>query len=428
MNGPMLVQETQLSGLAQLARRFEETRGQTEALCAALETEDYGLQPVPDVSPAKWHLAHTTWFFENFLLASHRPGYQRFHPAFHYLFNSYYIQAGKFHPRVSRGDLSRPTVSEVYRYRRQVTDAVLDLLSGPGSGDAGSLADIVTLGINHEQQHQELLLTDIKYSLSLNPLEPVYQERAEPAQLATHAPGVTWRQFDAGVREVGHQGGGFCFDNELPRHPVYLGAFRIADRPVTNGEYLAFVEDGGYARPELWLSDGWDAVREHGWQGPLYWQRRDDGWCCFTLAGTRSLDGAEPVCHVSYYEADAFARWAGKRLPTEEEWEHAAALQPVRGNFLESGRLQPAPVREPGFYGDVWQWTRSAYLPYPGFRPLPGAIGEYNGKFMSSQMVLRGGSCATPQSHIRASYRNFFQPYQRWQFMGIRLAEDAHPA
>jgi ergothioneine biosynthesis protein EgtB len=322
---------------------------------------------------------------------------------------------------VARGDLSRPTVAEVYRYRAQVTEAVLDLLSRAGPDEAAAIAATIVLGINHEQQHQELLLTDIKYSLSRNPLEPVYQERLD--ELARAAPAPGWLSFEGGVQHIGHSGEGFCFDNELPRHPVYLNSYRITDRPVTNGEYEQFMQDGGYSRPDLWLSDGWDAVREHGWQAPLYWHHRDGDWYNFTLAGTRKVDPAEPVCHVSYYEADAYARWAGKRLPTEEEWEHAAESFDIEGNFVDSGRLHPAPISGGTFYGDVWQWTQSAYLPYPGFKPLPGAVGEYNGKFMSGQMVLRGGSCATPKSHVRATYRNFFQPYHRWQFMGFRLAE-----
>ncbi|HLF76094.1 MAG TPA: ergothioneine biosynthesis protein EgtB [Dehalococcoidia bacterium] len=424
MNSPSLIQATQSTGAAELAEQFEAVRRQTESLCSPLEIEDYGLQPIPDVSPAKWHLAHTTWFFENFILAEARPGYERFHPMYAYLFNSYYNLAGKFHPRLSRGDISRPTVAEVYKFRGHVTQAVLDLLASADERQLQSLAPTIVLGMNHEQQHQELLVTDIKYSLSRNPMEPVYVAAAGAAT-GSGRPALQWRDFAGGVHQIGFEGEGFSFDNESPRHSVYMNDYRIASRPVSNGEFIEFIEDGSYGRPELWLSDGWDAVRANGWQAPLYWHKRDGDWYNFTLAGTRKVDENEPVCHVSYYEADAYAGWAGKRLPTEAEWEHAAAQMPVEGNFLESGRLQPAPMpgAGPRFYGDVWQWTQSAYLAYPGFRPLEGAIGEYNGKFMSGQMVLRGGSCATPRSHIRATYRNFFQPHHRWQFMGFRLAE-----
>jgi ergothioneine biosynthesis protein EgtB len=424
MNSPSLIQATQALSAAQLAEQFLAVRTQTEALCGPLEVEDYGLQPTPEVSPPKWHLAHTTWFFENFILAEARPDYERFHAMYAYLFNSYYNLAGKFHPRVSRGDLSRPTVAEVYRFRSHVTQAVLDLLASADQRQLEQLAPRVILGMNHEQQHQELLVTDIKYSLSRNPLEPVYTPRTEASASST-PPVLRWLEFAGGVHQIGFEREGFSFDNESPRHSVFMNDFRIASRPVTNGEYIDFIEDGSYSRPELWLSDGWDTLRANDWQAPLYWQKSSGDWYNFTLAGTRKVDANEPVCHVSFYEADAFARWAGKRLPSEEEWEHAASGLPVEGNFLESGRLHPAPLAGTGphFYGDVWQWTQSAYLGYPGFKPLEGAIGEYNGKFMSGQMVLRGGSCATPRGHVRATYRNFFQPHHRWQFMGFRLAE-----
>ncbi len=424
MNSPSLIQATQTLDAAELARQFEAVRLQTEALCKPLEIEDYGLQPIPDVSPAKWHLAHTTWFFENFIVAEARPEYERFNAMYHYLYNSYYNLAGKFHPRVARGDISRPTVAEVYRFRQHVTQAVLDTLASASEEQLAVIAPTVVLGMHHEQQHQELLVTDVKYSLSRNPMEPVYFERA----LETPSPGTPamhWLDFAGGVVEMGYDGDGFFFDNESPRHSVFLQDYRIAGRPVSNREYMQFIQDGGYGRSDLWLSDGWDAIRANAWQAPLYWQQNDGDWYNFTLAGTRKVDPNEPVCHVSYYEADAYARWAGKRLPTEVEWEHAAEHLPIEGNFVESGRLHPKPMTDAAsqFFGDVWQWTGSAYLPYPGFMPLEGAIGEYNGKFMSGQMVLRGGSCATPISHIRPTYRNFFQPHHRWQFMGFRLTE-----
>jgi ergothioneine biosynthesis protein EgtB len=411
-----------------IAERFRGVRARTEAICAPLEVEDYVVQPIIDVSPPKWHLAHTSWFFENFLLSELQPGYEPFHPLYAYLFNSYYILSGKFHPRVDRGNLSRPTVTDVYRYREHVTKSVLDLLSSADEATLARAAEVITLGMNHEEQHQELLLTDIKYILSCNPLEPVFKSRDEVA--SQPLPPLGWLEFAGGITEAGYvkQDDGFCFDNELPRHRVLLNDYRIASRLVTNGEYTAFMADGGYERPELWLSDGWATVQSEGWRSPLYWENRDGDWHSFTLSGVRKVDANEPVVHVSHYEADAFARWAGKRLPSEFEWEHAAESLPVAGNLYESGIFHPAPATADGpsqFYGDVWEWTQSAYLPYPGFKPLPGAVGEYNGKFMSSQMVLRGGSCATPAKHVRASYRNFFQPFHRWQFMGLRLAEDA---
>ena len=431
-----------------LLTAFLGMRAQTEKLCEPLETEDYVVQSVSDVSPPKWHLAHTSWFFENFIMAPSDSAYERFHPMYHYLFNSYYNLAGEYHPRVKRGILSRPTVSQIYEYRKHVTRSTAALLDGANEELLKSLADVVTLGIHHEQQHQELLVTDIKHILWCNPLEPVYCERAPES--TEPPPRLGWLEFRGGVCELGFDAGsngdGFCFDNELPRYKTYLNDYRIAKRLVTNGEYLAFMADGGYERPELWLSDGWYTLNEERWDCPLYWEKRDGDWWNFTLSGMRKVDPNEPVVHVSHYEADAYARWAGKRLPTEPEWEHAVAGLPYEGNFVDAERYHPAaqgtphpPAPSPShgegespetpdvssmqFYGDVWEWTASAYLPYPGFQPLPGAVGEYNGKFMSGQMVLRGGSCATPQDHIRDTYRNFFQPNLRWQFMGIRLAE-----
>jgi ergothioneine biosynthesis protein EgtB len=375
----------------------------------------------------KWHLAHTTWFFETFVLEP-RAGFRAFDPVYRVLFNSYYNAVGEQFSRPERGQLTRPGLAEVLAYRRDV-DARLATLLEAGALDAAALA-VVELGLHHEQQHQELIVTDLKHLFAKNPLHPVYRERRPEA--ARRAPPLRWRAFEAGIREVGHAGPGFAFDNETPRHAVYLHAFALASRPVTNREYLAFVAAGGYARPELWLADGWNAVRTQGWRAPLYWQESDGAWRAYTLAGLRAVDPEEPVTHVSFYEADAYARWAGARLPTEFEWEVAAQEAPLDGHFAESGRLHPAPARAAEaedallqLFGDVWEWTASAYAPYPGFAPAAGALGEYNGKFMANQLVLRGGSCATPASHVRASYRNFFYPDARWQFSGIRLAREA---
>ncbi|MFN3653287.1 MAG: ergothioneine biosynthesis protein EgtB [Armatimonadota bacterium] len=406
--------------------RYAAVRALSESLCEPLETEDYGLQAMPDASPPKWHLAHTTWFFETFLLRPYADGYTPFHPAFGFLFNSYYEALGARHPRPQRGLLSRPTVAEVYRYRAAVDERMLAFLERCPEPVWSETAPLLELGLNHEQQHQELLLTDTKYNLSVNPLRPAYRTIA-PSPPSAAAP-VTWTAFEGGLREIGFGGGGFAFDNEGPRHRVYVPPFRLASRLVTNGEYLAFMADGGYRRPELWLSEGWRAVTERGWEAPLYWERAGGDWQAYTLDGVQPLRPEEPVCHVSFFEADAFARWAGRRLPTEAEWELAAEGEPVAGNLLETGRLHPAPATGEGLsqlYGDAWEWTASPYRPYPGFRPAPGAVGEYNGKFMCSQMVLRGGSCATPPGHIRPTYRNFFPPDARWQFSGLRLAEDA---
>jgi ergothioneine biosynthesis protein EgtB len=408
-----------------LARRYREVRGLTEHLCAPLEVEDYQVQSMPDASPAKWHLAHTTWFFETFLLAPHAPGFRPSRPEYAVLFNSYYHGAGERWPRPQRGVLSRPTVAEVYSYRHAVDSRVLDLLGGADARALGALRFTLELGLNHEQQHQELLLTDLKHAFALNPLRPAY--RADPpARPAGPAPELSWEAYPAGLYWQGHGGDGFAFDNERPRHRVWVEGFHLASRLVTAGEYLDFVESGGYRRPELWLSDGWDARTRNGWEHPLYWERDAGGWRVMTLHGMRGLDADEPVCHVSYYEADAFARWAGARLPTEAEWSAAAQGRAVEGNFLESGRLHPAVANGSAqLFGDAWEWTSSPYGPYPGYRPFAGALGEYNGKFMCNQLVLRGGSCATPRSHVRASYRNFFPPEARWQFMGFRLARDA---
>lgn len=408
--------------------RYRTVRAQSVALCAPLATEDYVVQAMADVSPPKWHLAHATWFFENFVLIPFLKDYRAFHPEFSHLFNSYYETVGRFFPRHQRGVLARPTVEAVYAYRDHVDAAMLDLLASAAEAVRPELASRTLLGLHHEQQHQELLLTDIKYNFAINPLRPVY--RPTPEEPRQPAPPSTWLEQPGGLHEIGHDGSDFAFDNETPRHPVWLGNHRLAARPVCNGEFIEFIESGGYGRPELWLADGWGRVRQNGWQAPLYWERIDETWWHFTLAGLRRLDPAEPVCHVSHYEADAFARWRGARLPTEMEWECLAAGRTPTGNLLESEWYHPAPAppAPPGepvsLFGDTWEWTQSSYAPYPGFQPLPGSLGEYNGKFMCGQVVLRGGSCATPASHIRATYRNFFRPWDRWQFSGIRLAED----
>jgi ergothioneine biosynthesis protein EgtB len=405
--------------------RYQEVRRFTEQLCAPLAVEDYVVQSMPDVSPTKWHLAHTTWFFETFVLAE-LPDHRPFHPRYGYLFNSYYNAVGERHARPQRGLLTRPTVDEIFAYRAHVDSRMAHLLARGAEGLPASLAAVVELGLHHEQQHQELLLTDIKHVLSCNPLLPAYRE-APPGPTASAAE-LGWETYPEGVRWIGHEGDGFAFDNETPRHRVFVEGFQLATRLVTNAEYLAFIADGGYQRPELWLSDGWNTVQATGWQAPLYWEQDDGQWYVFTLAGLQPVTPAEPVCHVSYYEADAFARWAGARLPTEMEWEEASAGAPLDGNFVESGRLHPAPApAAPGLrqmLGDVWEWTASPYVPYPGYRTMEGALGEYNGKFMCSQIVLRGGSCATSLAHIRPTYRNFFPPDARWQFSGIRLARD----
>jgi ergothioneine biosynthesis protein EgtB len=410
----------------QLAR-YLEIRRTTEQLCRPLATEDHVLQAMPDVSPTKWHLAHVSWFFETFLLTPHLPGYEPLDRAYTFLFNSYYNGVGPQFSRPARGHLSRPTVADVFAYRAWVDRGMERLLASRDVESASTTAALVELGLNHEQQHQELILTDIKYNLAVNPLHPAYHAIAPPRGTAT-AP-LSWREIRGGLVPIGYDGDGFAFDNEGPRHTVYLRPFRLADRLTTNGEYLAFIDAGGYRTPGPWLSEGWRTVQERGWQAPLYWERQDGSWWTQTLSGFLPLDLHAPVTHVSYYEADAYARWLGARLPTEPEWEHAATNVPIAGNLQERGIFHPLPsgADEPlaQMFGDVWEWTQSAYAPYPGYRAAPGAVGEYNGKFMVSQLVLRGGSCVTPASHLRASYRNFFPPDARWQFSGIRLAEDA---
>ena len=413
-----------------LLDQYRAVRARTLELAAPLSPEDQGVQSMPDASPTKWHLAHTTWFFETFVLKPHAPDHRPFDPTFEFLFNSYYEGVGPRPDRARRGELSRPSLDEVRTYRRHVDQAIARLMERllERGTLAQAIASTLTLGLHHEQQHQELLLTDIKHAFGSHPLQPSYHA-VTPSPAPDAAPALGFRSFESGVVWIGHQGSAFAFDNEGPRHRCFLDPFAIADRPVTCGEYLAFMRDGGYARPELWLSDGWRTVESERWRAPLYWQEGrggDTGWLIYTLGGRRAVVADEIVAHVSYYEADAYARWAGARLPTEEEWEHAAAAmapgEPA-GHFADAGRLHPASTA-PGMFGDAWQWTRSAYGGYPGYRVPEGPIGEYNGKFMSNQMVLRGGSCLTPAGHIRATYRNFFPPATRWQMSGIRLARD----
>jgi ergothioneine biosynthesis protein EgtB len=413
---------------AALLERYRRVRSFTSELCSNLEPEDCVVQSMPDASPAKWHLAHTTWFFETFVLKQWLTGYRAEVPEYAFLFNSYYNAAGDMHRRDLRGLISRPTVVEAHRYRRSVDAHIAELLGSADGELLEELEPVMVLGLNHEQQHQELLLTDIKHMFAQNPLRPVFAEATNRAT-SSAAPAQQFTTFDEAIVEIGHSGHAFSYDNEGPRHRALVPAFSLANRLVTNGEYLAFMEAGGYQRPEFWLSLGWTAVNEQRWQAPLYWEKREGQWWNFTLSGFRPVDPAEPVTHISYFEADAYANWEGARLPTEFEWERAAAQLPLDGNFVESRRFHPAPASSPNeslqqMFGDVWEWTRSAYLPYPGYRAAPGALGEYNGKFMCNQMVLRGGSCATSRDHMRLTYRNFFPPDKRWQFSGIRLARD----
>ena len=434
-------------------RRFKRVRCASETLCAPLETEDYMVQSMADVSPPKWHLAHVSWFFEAFILTPYLKDYQTPDPSYDFLFNSYYETHGTPFPRHLRGTISRPTVKQVYQFRAHIDQEMERLLSAPPLEHLDEIIDRLEIGLHHEQQHQELLVMDIRHILSCNPLHPVYRDDIRQTLLANAEQAPTahddnapvdnaprWHRYAAGVRQIGadyptesafdHDGQGFVFDSETPRHRQYVAEFELADRPVTNAEFIKFIEDGGYSRTELWLSDGWHLIHQTGWQAPEYWQRVDGRWHTMSLGGLVPVDPNAPVCHVSFYEADAYARWAGARLPTEAEWETAAEDQPTDGHFVEDEVLQPqasASARRQGpqqLYGDVWEWTGSAFLPYPGFTPLEGSLGEYNGKFMSGQMVLRGGCCATPGDHTRASYRNFFPPQARWAFSGIRLARD----
>ncbi len=408
-----------------LHQRYAEVRARSVAIARPLSPEDCTAQSMPDASPVKWHLAHTSWFFETFVLAPNEAEHRPFDPAFTHLFNSYYHGVGPQFARHERGLVTRPGLARVLEHRADVDRRMAALLDGP----CDAIAATVELGLAHEEQHQELMLTDLKHLLSRNPLLPAYAGRWPLARVAAAA--TDWIAYPGGVHGIGHDGDGFAFDNEGPRHDVLLAPFELCTHPVSNAEWIAFIEDGGYARPDHWLSDGWDRVKAEGWEAPLYWRRAGGQWRCFTLHGEGPVDPTAPVCHISFYEADAFARWSGARLPTEAEWEVAAGGLPVAGNFFDGASLHPtAPSRDrpPGapaqMFGDVWEWTRSAYEPYPGFRPAEGAVGEYNGKFMSGQQVLRGGSCATPPGHVRATYRNFFPPHARWQFSGLRLARD----
>jgi ergothioneine biosynthesis protein EgtB len=434
------------TGAEQLLERYRAVRDFTTHLCRDLEPEDCVVQSMPDVSPTKWHLAHTSWFFETFVVKVWMPRYRPEVPQYAYLFNSYYNAAGDMHRRDLRGLISRPTVAETYRFRDSIDQSVAQLLADADEALLAEIEPILILGLNHEQQHQELLLTDIKHVLAQNPLYPVFAQAriADPGHGgsdAKHRPGSAtpatapqrFVEFEEAIVSIGHDGIEFSYDNEGPRHRALVPAFSLSNRLITNGEYLEFMEAGGYTRPEFWLSLGWTTVNESAsgrWPAPLYWIERDGAWWNFTLSGFHPVDESEPVTHVSYFEADAYANWAGARLPTEFEWERAAMGLPITGNFVDDERFHPAPALPSAngalqqIYGDAWEWTRSGYLPYPGYRAGPGALGEYNGKFMCNQMVLRGGSCATSRDHIRLTYRNFFQPEKRWQFTGIRLARD----
>lgn len=416
-----------------LAHRFQGVRDMTDALARPLTAEDMMVQSCPEASPVKWHLAHTTWFFETFVLRPYLPDYKLFHPDFLWLFNSYYKSLGSHPEKQLRASFSRPSLQQIQAYRRYVENGIAQLLA---AGASAEIHDRIELGMHHEQQHQELIATDIKHAFWSNPLQPVYAESRPLPLRGNNSEPQQWLDYAGGLVEIGNRGDRFGFDNEFSRHQVFLQPFRLASRPVTCAEYLRFMEDGGYRRPEFWLSDGWDTIQSLGWQAPLYWKQKQSGsWEVFTLHGQESLDGLTPVCHLSYYEADAYAHWAGCRLPTEFEWEHTAHSVPVAGNLLDSGILHPQamldntnPHQPAQLFGDVWEWTRSPYVAYPGYKAAPGALGEYNGKFMCNQFVLRGGSVATPASHIRASYRNFFAPATRWQFSGIRLAADGGTA
>jgi ergothioneine biosynthesis protein EgtB len=416
----------------EILRAYEATREVSQTLAAPLSPEDQTVQSMTDASPVKWHLAHTTWFFETFVLKHFVDDYKPFNGAFEHLFNSYYNSIGEPYPRDKRGLVTRPGAQETLEFRAYVDMAIAGLLENISDNSFGKVLQLMRIGINHEQQHQELLCTDVKHALSFNPLDPAAYVAAAPLK-DEGQPELGWVYFDGGVEETGvdWELAEFAFDNEGPRHKTFVAPFKLADRLVTNGEYLTFMKDGGYETAALWLSDGWALVNEEGWQAPLYWREDDDRWSTYTLHGREAINPHAPVSHISYYEAAAFAEWAGKRLPREEEWEIAARGEAATGNFLNPG-TSPAPTPVNGqttrlrqIFGDCWEWTQSPYTAYPGYRAPKGAVGEYNGKFMSGQMVLRGGSCATPEGHIRPTYRNFFYPHQRWQFAGLRLAEDA---
>jgi len=423
-----------------LSTYYQRIRHDSEQLCEPLEIEDYGIQTMPAVSPPKWHLAHTSWFFETLLLKPFLKEYKEFNPHFSELFNSYYDTIGSYHPRPERGLLSRPTVKDVYRYRHYIDNAIKTLLSQTDHADYEEIRLRTILGINHEQQHQELLLYDIKHIFAYNPLKPTYKSqdlnRQQSHKTARGVLQTQWIECSGGIKTIGHSGDSFAYDNESPQHKVYLEDYLLASLPVSNGEYLEFIEAGGYKKPDYWLSDAWKIINQQGWHAPLYWQKIDNQWWYMTLSGMQPIDLAAPVCHVSFFEAAAYARWLdlqlpGIRLPSEAEWELASKGCAINGNFRDAAVLQPVAAQQPAtanqcqqLFGDVWEWSQSSYSAYPGYHADNGALGEYNGKFMNSQMVLRGGSCVTPADHIRASYRNFFYPHERWQFSGFRLARD----
>lgn len=405
---------------------YNKVRAFTHHLVEPLETEDFVIQPMENTSPTKWHLAHTSWFFETFVLEKFQPGFKSLHPQYAYFFNSYYLQTGVPFSRANRGLLSRPTVKEVFEYRSYVDEQVALFIESCNEELWKEAAQVMEIGINHEQQHQELILTDLKYLLAQNPLLPIYKDQVI-AEFKPVYP-INWIKFEEGIVEIGSKGSEFTYDNEHPRHRAFVQDYELADRLITNQEYLEFMNDGGYKRSELWLDEGWSKVNSEEWNSPLYWFKREEEWFNFTLSGARPIESNEPVTHISYFEADAFARWKDCRLPTEQEWEHASKNIEVKGNFVDDDTFHPIPKKGEGsalkqMYGDAWEWTQSSYSPYPGYKPLPGALGEYNGKFMANQYVLRGGSCATSKSHIRKTYRNFFHTDARWQFTGIRLAK-----
>ncbi len=416
-----------------LLEAYKKVRKFSHKLTSPLSTEDYVVQSMPDVSPTKWHLAHTSWFFEAFVLSKVNKNYKSPHPQYNFLFNSYYVQVGERHCRPKRGMISRPTVDEVYNYRAHVDKSMLSLFKDLGDKKFAQVAPVIETGIHHEQQHQELILTDVKHVFAQNPLYPVYKKYRKPSKKISgddQSIERSWKNLDGGIYEIGNDGKGFGYDNEFPRHKTYIEPFSLSSKLVTNAEYMEFIDDGAYSKPELWLSDGWNTIQANEWDAPFYWKKVDDKWHSFTLHGFTEVNMDEPVCHVSFYEAEAYSRWYGARLPSEFEWEAASAEQKTNGNFADNENFHPLPLKNSKkdlnqMYGDVWEWTRSPYSPYPGYKTPIGALGEYNGKFMCNQMVLRGGSCATSRSHVRNCYRNFFPPDSRWQFMGIRLAKDA---